>query len=271
MSTAHAVVVGIDGSQSALDAAIWAVKEAVSRDIPLRLIYAIDPTDNGSDHECAARALATAELAIRQAYTAVEATEQPVKIELEVVQDKPIEALFEASRSAAMLCVGATGRDDAARGRIGATAATVAKSAHCPVAVVRTPASGAGGILVEFDGRPSSTTALQAGVDEARLRGAPLCVMTTWQHRYSDMYDASALEDRNRLAQAQLDRRLTRWRRRYPELTVQTVAGDGSALDYLAAHRDSVQLVVVGPEHGRVSELADSDCSLLTCDRQQRL
>ncbi|MHC9292195.1 universal stress protein [Mycobacterium sp. LTG2003] len=271
MSTAHVVVVGIDGSPSALDAAIWAVKEAVSRDIPLRLVCAIDPADNGTDHESAARALATAELAIRQAFTAVEATEQPVKIELEVVQDKPIDVLVEASRSAAMLCVGATGRDDAGHGRIGSTASALTSAAHCPVAVVRTPSCGNGGILVEFDGRPSSTTALQAGVDEARLRGAPLCVMTTWQHRFSDMYDATARDDRNRLAQAQLDRRLTRWRRRYPDLTVQTVAGDGSTLEYLEAHRDLVQLVVVGAEHGRVKELADTDCSLLTCDRPPRL
>ena len=36
----QSVVVGIDGSQAALDAAIWAVAEAVSRDIPLRLVHA---------------------------------------------------------------------------------------------------------------------------------------------------------------------------------------------------------------------------------------
>ena len=38
-----AVVVGIDGSRPGIDAALWAVDEAVSRDIPLRLVYAIDP------------------------------------------------------------------------------------------------------------------------------------------------------------------------------------------------------------------------------------
>ena len=40
------VVVGIDGSRAAVDAALWAVDEAVSRDIPLRLVYAIDSIDN---------------------------------------------------------------------------------------------------------------------------------------------------------------------------------------------------------------------------------
>ncbi|OBK35969.1 hypothetical protein A5658_07340 [Mycobacterium sp. 1245111.1] len=36
-----AVVVGIDGSQAALRAAEWAVDEAVSREIPLRLVHTI--------------------------------------------------------------------------------------------------------------------------------------------------------------------------------------------------------------------------------------
>ena len=46
-ASSPAVVVGINGSPTAVDAALWAVDEAVSRDIPLRLVYAIDP-DNPS-------------------------------------------------------------------------------------------------------------------------------------------------------------------------------------------------------------------------------
>ena len=42
-SPSRSVVVGIDGSHSAIDAALWAADEAVSRDVPLRLVYAIDP------------------------------------------------------------------------------------------------------------------------------------------------------------------------------------------------------------------------------------
>ena len=35
----RSVVVGIDGSQAALDAATWAVDEAVSLGVPLRLVH----------------------------------------------------------------------------------------------------------------------------------------------------------------------------------------------------------------------------------------
>ena len=109
-SPSPSVVVGIDGSRSALDAALWAVDEAVSRDIPLRLVYAIDPADTvGTDPQDAARDLATAEVAVRYAFTAVESTDKPVKIEVEILQDRPTRALLEASRWAAMVCVGSIG------------------------------------------------------------------------------------------------------------------------------------------------------------------
>src|ERR1700682_1753571 len=80
------VVVGIDGSRAAVQAALWAVDEAVSRDIPLRLVYANAPPDTSdTDPKDAASRLATAELAVRYAFSAVESTEKPVKIEVEIL------------------------------------------------------------------------------------------------------------------------------------------------------------------------------------------
>ena len=46
--TQPAVVIGVDGSAAALRAALWAVDEAASRDIPLRLIHALDADDSES-------------------------------------------------------------------------------------------------------------------------------------------------------------------------------------------------------------------------------
>ena len=121
--------------RAALDAALWAVDEAVSRDIPLRLVYAIDSTDNSdTDTQGAARKLATAELSVRYAFTAVESTEKPVKIEVEILHGHPTRALMDASRGAAMLCVGSIGLNHFTEGRDGSTAATLVARAHCPVA-----------------------------------------------------------------------------------------------------------------------------------------
>lgn len=102
------IVVGIDGSKPAVQAALWAVDEAASRDIPLRLLYAIEPDDPGyAAHGAAARKLAAAENAVRYAFTAVEAADRPVKVEVEITQERPVTSLIRASAAAALVCVGA--------------------------------------------------------------------------------------------------------------------------------------------------------------------
>ncbi len=200
------VVVGIDGSQSAVDAALWAVDEAVSRDIPLRLVYAIDPeATTGTDNQAAARDLATAEIAVRHAFMAVESTDKPVKIEVEILQGRPVRALKEASRWAAMLCVGSLGLAHSTRGhsRIGSTAAALATSTHCPVAIVHghkpLPATQ-GWVVAEVNASPTSDGALRRAFEQAQLRQAPLRVLTTWQSRYTDIHDNNAVADGNRLS-----------------------------------------------------------------------
>ena len=52
------IVVGVDGSKAAIHAALWAVDEALSRDIPLRLLHAVDPGEAAEGAEHAARKLA---------------------------------------------------------------------------------------------------------------------------------------------------------------------------------------------------------------------
>ncbi|MDZ4267710.1 MAG: universal stress protein, partial [Mycobacterium sp.] len=92
------VVVGIDGSRSAVEAALWAVDEAVSRDLPLRLVYAIDPDlCPGTTAKDRLGYLAAGEMALRNAVTVVESTDKPVKIEAEILQGRPTDVLLEAS------------------------------------------------------------------------------------------------------------------------------------------------------------------------------
>jgi nucleotide-binding universal stress UspA family protein len=64
------IVVGIDGSDAAINAAKWAIAEATSRDIPLRLIHAIPERadapagDDSLDIEYAETALRNATAAL---------------------------------------------------------------------------------------------------------------------------------------------------------------------------------------------------------------
>ena len=271
--TPLSVVVGIDGSKAAIQAALWAVDEALSRDVPLRLLYAIEPDDASGPH-MAARKLAIAENAVRYAFTAVEAAGTPVKIEVEITQERPITALIRASTSAAMVCVGAVGVHHFRPGRVGSTAAALASSAHCAVAVIRSEqtAGRTGLIVVDVHGSIDNGVLLGSAIEEARLRNAALRAVTCRPNTGDDDADAE------RRIRADLERRLARWTKRYPDVRVETAALHGSLLDDLAANAASVQLVVVGArDHQGMGELLgpsgnavlhNAACSVLIVDHQ---
>lgn len=267
-SPSPSVVVGIDGSRSAGQAAIWAVDEAVGRDVPLHLVYAVDDTTGEADG---------AEHATSGVVTAIESTGKSVNVEADIVHASPAAALLTASRSAAMICVGATGVKHATHGRMGSTAAALAAAAHCPVAVVptSTAATPTGLVLAAVDASPASSAVLELGVQEARLRGAPLRVITMARPQPGGGHDAGTA------AEAKLDHRLTHWRRNYPDLDIESVPDHHSLLNYLEQLQRTatpIQLVVVDPQRpgptdvllgpsGRAA-LDAAGCTLLIGDRQ---
>ena len=277
--TPPSIVIGIDGSKAAVSAALWGIDEAVSRDIPLRLLYAIEPDEPQQIRpEQAARKLAIAENAIRYAFMAVEAAEKPVKIEVEITQERALTSLIRASASAAMVCIGAVGAHHFRPGRVGSTAAALAVSAHCPVAIIR----GQGGraarqarwVVVDARGSADDAALLGIAIEEARLSNSPLRAITCRQTGSGE--GAAGNDDRRMLAN--LDRRLARWTRHSPDVRVESAAMHGGLLDHLAEHGRSVQLVVVsarnqedlehlvGPAGNAV--LHNADCSLLVVDHQ---
>lgn len=278
MNTGPTIVVGIDGSTAATRAAVWAIDEAISRDIPLRLVAVPErDTDSGNDPSGAS---GEARSAVQAAAAAVRADGRPVRVQTDVVTGAPTLVLLEASRTAAMICVGALGLRHFGHHRVGSTSVALVGSAHCPVAVVRGSARPAGWVVVELDDTPEAATVLQCGVAQARLRSAPLRVLGAWQSRSSASHEAAVAEG-NRMVRAQLDRRLAVWRRLYPDLDVAPVAVHGSALGYVAEHVADIQLVVVGARNGTwvgelfgptgLAALHDTDCSVLVVDPQRLL
>jgi len=235
--SATTVVVGVDGSKAATNAARWAVDEAVGRDIPLRLVYVIEPPDSllAGAHEAR---LAAARSALHDAHRAVEAIGQPVKVETEILWGKPLVGLVEESRTAAMICVGSIGLNHANRG-VGSVSASLAASALCPVAVIRRatsrPATArVGRVIVQAN----DAAALHHAFEEARLRQAPLRAIAVCRAAGRDDVDAG------RSAQAQLSRRLARWTRLYPDVRVESAVVRGSIDRYLATNEEPDQLFV---------------------------
>ncbi|HEU4360067.1 MAG TPA: universal stress protein [Mycobacterium sp.] len=239
-----AVVVGIDGSQAALSAAVWAAGEAADRGIPLKLVYVIYDADLpgaeiGCDTDRGGDQLAAAHAALADARRAVQATETPANVETEVRWGNPLATLIELSRSAAMVCVGAIGIEHACH-RAGSTAAALAGSAGCPVAVIRGSDLGrraeTGHIVVEVDASPDNNVVLRWALAEAKLRRAPLRVITADQT-------------------AQPSRLIDRWAPRYPDVLVESVAVSGGVTEYLAAclaeEGESIRLFVSGTRDRR--------------------
>jgi nucleotide-binding universal stress UspA family protein len=275
-----AVVVGIDGSRSAVDAALWAVDEAVDRDLPMRLLYAIEPPASPApDCQSITHDFVTAEAAIRFASMAVESLDRPVKIDVEIVHGRCVDALATASHSAAIVCVGARGMDDSSQLRVGSTALELVARAFCPVAVVRQPTlppSATHDIAVVFDGSAEGFAVLECALKEARLRSAPLRVGVARRPTFPEIQDTCAGAMANRSAKADLELSLASSRARYPDIDVQAVAVAGNPVNYLARHVDSIGLIVLGRDtHDESIEFSwptthapwrDVNCSVLICE-----
>lgn len=232
------VIVGIDGSTAALHAAQWAVDEALSRDVPLRLVFCIDQEVDVAltDDECRMD-LEYAQTCLRAAHEAIDATGQPVKVETAVLQGRPDTNLIEESRQAAMICVGSTGVGRFAKALLGSTAAEVAEHAYCPVAIIRSnptqQGSRPGMIAVPVGASGDDDRLIDAAVTEAALRGRPVLAVGIWERDFGDTpYD-------------ELDRRTARWQESHPDVRIHVTTGEAGIGQFLAEHAEPVDMVVL--------------------------
>jgi nucleotide-binding universal stress UspA family protein len=96
-TTQFPIVVGIDGSQAAVRAAEWGVDEAVSREVPLRLVEVItqraEPAPLASVGNVRME-VEYAQAALRTAAAAVAADGKLVKVETAILQGDPASLLL---------------------------------------------------------------------------------------------------------------------------------------------------------------------------------
>ena len=234
------VVVGLDGSEAAVAATLWAVDEAIARNVPLRLVHAADvaPVHPHGDFRLQ---MTEAEPLFRRAEAAVAATGKTVKVETTVVGAGPRSGLISESRAAEMICVGSlgVGRTGAV---LGSTAAALGNAAYCPIAIIRPdatkPAAEGGWIAVSIDSSPDSDLIIENGFAEARLRDSPLLALGI----------GLAVDGCD-----QLDHRLDPWRHRYPEVRMRAVPAPDGVAEFVSTSTEPVQLAVIGS--GQVAPL----------------
>jgi nucleotide-binding universal stress UspA family protein len=234
------VVVGVDGSYAAINAAKWAIDEAISRDVPLRIVH-VTHIEGHRDTPASDFRLEVqyAESSLRAASAVVEATGKPVKIETDVIWGSPDTALINESRDASMVCVGSVGIGAVAEKICGSTAASLAEKAYCPVAIIRSPhqapASEPDWIVVAVEDHADNESVIELAMEEARLRNAPVLAVGVCKDGFGEM------------PHGELDRRIEKWKKQYPDVRVYPVSTPDSVAGFLCNHEDlSVQLAVVG-------------------------
>ena len=243
-NTSAPIVVGVDGSDAAINAALWAIDEAISRDVPLRIVHVIhigEKTETSSE-DCRLE-VQYAETSLRAASAAVDATAKPVKVETEMLWGPVKSSLIEESRNAAMICLGSTGIGAVAQRLFGSTATTLAEEAYCPVAIIRTretPPDPGDWIVVGVDNAPGDEAVVELAMQEARLRHAPLLAVGVRRGGVAG------------IGCDELDRRVDSWQQRYPDVDIYRVAAGVGIDRFIAENRsDTAQLAVVSPIDAR--------------------
>jgi nucleotide-binding universal stress UspA family protein len=253
------VLVGIDGSTSALDAVRWAAGEAARRNVPLRVVTAfawqagrtIDRFGVGEDPHEVMLGAARSQLA-DAAVLAAEVLPQK-QVELHLIEGFPIPVLRAESQDAQLLVLGDRGYGAISGLLLGSVAAAMAAHAGCPVVLVRTEdgtpvEDRSRPVVVGVDGSPLSEAALEFAYEQASARGVPLIAVHTWWDLIADpeiapILDWDAVEADEKVVLAE---RMAGWAEKYPDVHVHRLVTRDRPAHALVAESRRAQLVVVG-------------------------
>ncbi|HEX6359271.1 universal stress protein [Actinophytocola sp.] len=255
------VVVGIDGSPSALDGVRWAAREAARRNTPLRLISAFSWHDSAhvgdpglGGHYRKTMLEATRRASVAAAETAAQIA-PGVEISERVVDGFPVPQLVAASRDAGLVVIGDRGLGGLSSLLIGSVAIGLAAHAECPMVVVRGERQSEDGpVVVGVDGSPVSEAALAFAFQAADAREVPLIAVHAWA---DGVFDAAVVpllgwDAIETVEQLLLAERLAGWGEKYPDVEVRRVVARDRPAHALLEWAASTQLMVVG-SHGRGS------------------
>ena len=248
------IVVGVDASPTSEPALRWAITEASTRRIPLKLVSAWNPS-----FDIDALGLATREVedhcraVLDHAREQVDATDPTIPVTTTTYIGPAQTALIAASRDADTVVVGSRGLRPLRALLIGATSLEVAAHAECPAVLVReTTAPRPGGrVVVGVDGSPQSAEAVAYGFSYASAHGVGLTVLHAFQVEYvaGVISDLSAEDSRTRAAQEELvltAEAVAGWREKYPDVDATTVTSRAHPVDALVEASESAALVVIG-------------------------
>jgi len=253
------ILVGIDGSSSALQALTWAVREAQLRNLPLRLAHAVDfgsyamGFNPGASESFFKHLEQDGQRFLEEASDHVQTLDPEIEVTLDRAAGRPARVLTDLSKGAFLTVVGSSGLNAFTALLAGSVAVEMTAHGHSPVVVVRAPGVPINGaIVVGINGAPESEAAIGWAFEEASLRGAALNAILVSKYMpafyyyddppWRDMIGQVDDDEQREL----LAERLAGWQEKFPDVAVRRIVVTGNPAQVLLSHAQHAQLLVVG-------------------------
>ncbi|MFF5860607.1 universal stress protein [Streptomyces sp. NPDC012751] len=251
------ITAGVDGTEESLAALDWAAREAVRRELPLRVVHAwryaeaLAAADRDTQRGWVSEGVAEVVRTVTERHPGLAVT-------TDVVEAGAGHALAEAAAGAEMLVLGSRGHGPVVGFLLGSVGRHVIAEATRPVVLVRAGAeptaevAGRDVVVGQQGGPEDSAAALRFAFETAAARGAAVRAVRAWTlppvFAYSPgslrlLDEAGGLEPYEKQALAEA---LQPWRERFPEVPVAEHVEMGSAGQVLLSLSGRAQLMVVG-------------------------
>ena len=235
------VVVGVDGSETALRAVSWASREARRRGAPLRIVHAAPYADGDATCERQAGSILTV------AHTVAGRAAPGLPVVTERLSGPMPRSLADAGAGAQLLVVGMTGGSRLDDVLLHAAALKVCELAPCPVAVVRcrhglVPADG-GPVVLGLEDLVAGALAVTVAFADAQRHASHLVVLHAGGATKSShpRYHPGGAAFEHALLEG-----LGPWRSRHPSVPVDLKLMSGAAAACLLEASARARLVVLG-------------------------
>ncbi len=266
------VVVGVDGSDSAVRAVRWGAAEAARRRVPLRLVIAFGwPAEvpAGHPHHGDAyreRLLGRSREHLAAAAAVASAAQPGIDVEQQLIVGSPVAALGAEARRAQLVVIGDRGLSRVEGLLVGSVAMALAAHAECPVVIVRwaqdgtaqreSAGTGTLPVVLGVDGSATSEAAIAFAFEAAAARQVSIVAVHTWSGMVFDPSVASMGIDWAAVEEAErelLARQLAGWQEKYPATFVEQLVTRDRPAHGLLEQAARAQLVVIGSRgHGEV-------------------
>ncbi|MGX1372557.1 nucleotide-binding universal stress UspA family protein [Streptomyces canus] len=264
------LTVGLDGSPESLAAADWAAREALLRDLPLRLVNASEwqapvyVPAGGLGMPVPPRdvQLAAAQRLLDEARTRLADRYPGLRIDAEDIPGLPVQALLRAAEDAELLVLGSRGLSRVTGFLLGSVSLAVLAGSERPVVLVRSREPGeekrAGArpagtvvrdVVLGLDLDKPDDAVIDFAFDAAARRGARLRVVHGWTvppYYYGGDLMPELDDDMNGRVRRELAEVLRPWQEKFPAVEVITQTTVGGAGPHLIEASHDAALVVVG-------------------------